>query len=170
MLKKMIAVAVGSAVFLVPAVPEAVNAEQVKAVTQQVSTRAIPAAPIKVAVAPRTIKIRVLPINLRAPRNLRGYPLRKYFAFHYIWLKYHWGRTQFGCLNKLWTRESNWGIKIPRPHGPGGIPQALPATKMKRFGNMYKYRVQIVWGAWYILKRYGSPCRAWAHSRHHNWY
>jgi len=168
--RRLIAIAVGSAVFLGPAVPQQTVAEPVtRAVTQQVSTRAIPAAPIRVAVAPRTI-IRVLPVNLKVPRNLRGYPMRKYFAFHYIWLKYHWGHIQFSCLNKLWTKESNWGIKIPRPSGPGGIPQALPATKMKRFGNMYKYRVQIVWGSWYIKNRYGNSCSAWRHWQRHNWY
>ena len=171
MLRRLIAVAVGSAVFLSPAVPAAeVQATPVtKVVTSQTAVRKITTV-TTVAAIPTAVRPSSRPINLRIPGTYHGYPRRKYFARHYILRAYGWRVGQFGCLNRLWTKESNWGIKIPRPSGPGGIPQALPATKMKRFGNMYHFRVQIVWGAWYIKHRWHSPCRAWAHSRSHNWY
>ena len=172
MLKKMIAVSVGSAVFLVPAVPETVNAEQVKAVTRQVSTRAIPATTVVHTVSrPAAVKMATLP-RLIPPSYLRGYPKRKWYAKHYMYYKHRWGTTQYSCFNKIIVRESNWGIKIKRMSGPGGLGQANPASRMKRFGNPYNYRIQIIWTVWYIKHRhgYGTPCRAWRFWQAHGWY
>lgn len=84
-----------------------------------------------------------------------------------------WHGEQFSCLNKLWTKESQWTVKATNPSsGAYGIPQSLPAGKMASAGADWRTNpaTQIRWGLTYIKDRYGSPCRAWAHSQATNWY
>jgi hypothetical protein len=80
---------------------------------------------------------------------------------------------QFGCLDSLWTRESNWSVSAHNPSsGAHGIPQSLPGSKMASAGPDWESNpvTQITWGLGYIQDRYGSPCGAWAHSESHGWY
>jgi hypothetical protein len=87
--------------------------------------------------------------------------------------KYGWGATQFGCLDRLWMRESRWSLTATNPSsGAYGIPQALPGTKMASAGSDWRHNplTQITWGLSYIRLRYGSPCGAWAHSQASGWY
>lgn len=72
---------------------------------------------------------------------------------------------EFVCLEKLWTRESNWRYKAKNKHSSAyGIPQLL---NMKET-NPYK---QIDLGLKYIDKRYkGSPCKALSHHKKRGWY
>ena len=72
---------------------------------------------------------------------------------------------EFVCLEKLWTKESNWRYKAKNKQSSAyGIPQLL---KMKET-NPYK---QIDLGLRYIDKRYkGSPCKALAHHKEKGWY
>jgi hypothetical protein len=80
---------------------------------------------------------------------------------------------QFGCLDALWQRESNWNHRATNPSsGAYGIPQALPAGKMASAGADWRTNpaTQIRWGLGYIAERYGSPCAAWGHSQSHGWY
>lgn len=81
--------------------------------------------------------------------------------------------SQMPCLDKMWTRESNWRTTAENPSSHSyGIPQALPATKMATFGSDYRTNpaTQIKWGLNYIKTRYGSPCQAWTFWQAHNWY
>ncbi|MEW2360177.1 lytic transglycosylase domain-containing protein [Spirillospora sp. NPDC029432] len=81
--------------------------------------------------------------------------------------------TQFGCLQKLWNKESHWNYKASNPSsGAYGIPQALPGSKMASAGADWKtnYKTQIKWGLGYIDDRYGTPCKAWQHSQSVGWY
>lgn len=84
-----------------------------------------------------------------------------------------WSSRQWRCLDRLWTRESRWNHRA-RNHRSGayGIPQALPATKMRSAGADWRSSAatQITWGLGYIARRYGSPCAAWGHSEHAGWY
>ena len=76
--------------------------------------------------------------------------------------------SQFSCLDKLWTRESNWTYSATnRSSGAYGIPQALPASKMATVGADYRTNpvTQIKWGLGYIKGRYDTPCGAWSHSQ-----
>jgi hypothetical protein len=80
---------------------------------------------------------------------------------------------QFSCLNKLWNRESGWSTSAYNSgSGAGGIPQALPMSKMKSEGADYKTNAatQIRWGLKYIKGRWNTPCGAWAHSESSGWY
>jgi hypothetical protein len=72
---------------------------------------------------------------------------------------------EFVCLEKLWTKESNWRYKAKNKVSTAyGIPQLL---KMKET-NPYK---QIDLGLRYIDKRYkGNACVAWQHWRSKGWY
>lgn len=84
-----------------------------------------------------------------------------------------WGQDQFGCLNNLWTKESNWIVGATNPSsGAYGIPQSLPGSKMASAGADWRTNpaTQIRWGLGYIKSTYGSPCGAWAHSVATNWY
>ncbi len=77
--------------------------------------------------------------------------------------------NQFKCLEKLWTKESNWRsnaynkVKVMGKNA-GGIPQILglspdvPATR------------QIDRGFAYIIYRYGSPCKALKFHERKGWY
>jgi hypothetical protein len=80
--------------------------------------------------------------------------------------------TQFGCLYKLWDRESHWNTKAGHVNGPYGIPQANPGTKMASAGPKWQSdaATQIKWGFGYIKARYTTPCGAWAKSQASGWY
>lgn len=87
-----------------------------------------------------------------------------------------WTGSQWLCLEKLWTNESNWRSTAANYQGSGayGIPQSLPASKMASHGADYltNPRTQIAWGLDYISKRYSSPCAAltfWNNQSPH-WY
>ncbi|MFD6094219.1 ubiquitin-like domain-containing protein [Oerskovia sp. NPDC060338] len=84
-----------------------------------------------------------------------------------------WGGEQFACLDKLWTKESNWNSSATNPSsGAYGIPQSLPASKMASAGADWRTNpaTQITWGLNYIAGSYGTPCAAWSHSQASNWY
>jgi type IV secretory pathway VirB10-like protein len=86
---------------------------------------------------------------------------------------YGWGDSQFSCLDRLWTRESNWSYKARNPSsGAYGIPQSLPGSKMASAGSDWRDnpKTQIEWGLGYIKDRYGTPCSAWSHSQSTGWY
>lgn len=104
-----------------------------------------------------------------------GYATPRYnqvFAYTYMLSKYNWGGKQFACLVTLWNRESGWRVNAHNPSGAHGIPQALPGSKMAKFGKKWRTdpQVQIKWGLNYIKKRYGSPCNALGHSYRFGWY
>lgn len=95
-------------------------------------------------------------------------------AFAQSMLSQHgWGPDQFGPLDKLWTKESNWRWNADNPTSDAyGIPQALPGSKMASAGAdwMTNPATQVKWGLGYIKGRYGNPANAWAHSVANNWY
>jgi len=71
--------------------------------------------------------------------------------------------SQFGCLDNLWTQESNWNYTAENASGAYGIPQALPGSKMASAGADWQTNptTQIKWGLGYIKSLYGTPCGAW---------
>jgi hypothetical protein len=80
-----------------------------------------------------------------------------------------WSSNQYKCLDKLWTRESNWRaeaynkVKVMGKNA-GGIPQILgldPKTPAP---------LQIDRGFAYIMHRYGTPCMAWKFHQQKGWY
>ena len=80
-----------------------------------------------------------------------------------------WADNQYACLEKLWTKESNWRseaynkVKVMGKNA-GGIPQILgldPRTPAP---------LQIDRGMKYIIHRYGTPCMAWKFHQRKGWY
>ena len=97
----------------------------------------------------------------------------KYVARQIMQTEYNWGKTQFACLNNLWTKESNWNYKARNPRsGAHGIPQALPANRMEIISSDWRKNpvTQMRWGLRYIEIRYESPCRAWSKFKRSNYY
>lgn len=87
--------------------------------------------------------------------------------------EFGWGDDQFGCLVELWNHESGWNVNAYNASsGAGGIPQALPASKMASAGADWATNpaTQIRWGLGYIQGRYGSPCGAWDSFSANGWY
>nr|WP_245642440.1 lytic transglycosylase domain-containing protein [Nonomuraea candida] len=83
------------------------------------------------------------------------------------------GADQWGCLERLWTKESGWNERaMNRYSGAYGIPQSLPGSKMASAGSDWQTNAatQIKWGLGYIKGRYGTPCAAWGHSQSVGWY
>lgn len=80
---------------------------------------------------------------------------------------------QMPCLEKLWTKESGWNHRSEnRSSGAYGIPQALPGSKMAKYGDDWRTNpaTQIKWGLDYIKGRYKTPCGAWTFFRNNGWY
>jgi hypothetical protein len=90
-----------------------------------------------------------------------------------LMLEWGFGLAQMPCLDKMWTHESNWRTEAEnKSSGAYGIPQALPANKLSKYGDDWKTNPvpQIKWGLDYIKNRYNSPCGAWEFWLAHNWY
>jgi hypothetical protein len=97
----------------------------------------------------------------------------KRFAKEMMATEYGWGEGQYKCLNRLWTKESNWNYQARNPRsGAHGIAQALPATKMEKVGTDWRTNpiTQIQWGLLYVSERYNTPCAAWNKFRRSNFY
>lgn len=109
---------------------------------------------------PEVVKREVAGYALPMGMSVQTYALRYYSATGGT-------KAQFGCLKRLWTRESHWNYKARNPRGGAyGIPQAYPAKKMARFGSDWRTNpaVQIQWGLNYIRVRYGNDaCAALKH-------
>jgi len=87
--------------------------------------------------------------------------------------QYGWSTSQFSCLDKLWTKESNWRYQARnKTSGAHGIAQALPATKMEVIGTDWRTNplTQITWGLKYISERYETPCMALRKYNRSRWY
>lgn len=93
-------------------------------------------------------------------------------ARHLALARHGWGSPQFQCLVTLWAHESGWDHRaVNSSSGATGIPQALPASKMRSAGpNIMAPRTQIIWGLGYVRGRYGTPCGALAFWNGHGWY
>lgn len=96
----------------------------------------------------------------------------KQYAYNQV-IKKGWSIRDYNDLVKLWQKESGWNAKARNKRsGSCGIPQALPCSKMKKYGKDYKTncKVQINWGLAYIKKRYKRPTKAYNHFKKKHWY
>ena len=71
---------------------------------------------------------------------------------------------QFNCLDKLYTKESNW-----RPEAKNGSHNGIPQGKSEYLATLNGYE-QVQWGLNYIGNRYGEPCIAWQHFKDKGWH
>lgn len=80
------------------------------------------------------------------------------------------------CLEDIieWETGGTWSPTIWNGRGSGayGLPQALPAHKMRSAGEDYMWNpiTQIRWMRWYVNARYGNACNARAFKITYGWY
>lgn len=83
------------------------------------------------------------------------------------------GKRQFACLDTLVRRESGWRVTATnKSSGAYGLPQALPGSKMGKYGSDWKTNAttQLRWMIAYVNGRYGSACQALSHAQRTGWY
>jgi len=71
---------------------------------------------------------------------------------------------EYNCLDKLYTKESNW-----RPEAVNGSHYGIPQGKSEWLKDKDGW-TQVVWGLKYIGARYGEPCVALAHWSKYGWH
>jgi len=71
---------------------------------------------------------------------------------------------EYDCLDKLYTKESNWN-----PEAVNGSHHGIPQGKSKYLATLSGYE-QVQWGLDYIGHRYGEPCIAWQHFKDKGWH
>ena len=71
---------------------------------------------------------------------------------------------QFNCLDKLYTKESNW-----RVDAVNGSHNGIPQGRSDWLATVDGYK-QVVWGLQYIGNRYGEPCIALDHWSKYGWH
>jgi len=80
-----------------------------------------------------------------------------------------WEENQYRCLDKLWSKESNWRPDAYNKHkvmgrNAGGIPQLLGMSTKTMPTE------QIDRGIAYIIYRYSTPCAALKFHKRKGWY
>jgi hypothetical protein len=88
------------------------------------------------------------------------YITHKEYALHLLGYNY----KEFRCLEKLYTKESNW-----RPEAKNGSHYGIPQGRSLYLSRVDGYK-QVVWGLDYIGHRYGEPCIALDHWRLKGWH
>ena len=84
----------------------------------------------------------------------------KEYALHLLGYNY----KEFKCLDKLYTKESNW-----RPDAKNGSHNGIPQGRSEYLATLNGYD-QVQWGLDYIGHRYGEPCVAWQHFKDKGWH
>jgi hypothetical protein len=82
------------------------------------------------------------------------------FALHQLGYNY----KEFKCLEKLYTKESNW-----RPEAKNGSHHGIPQGRSQYLARVDGYK-QVQWGLNYIGHRYGEPCIALQHWKDKGWH
>ena len=101
--------------------------------------------------------------NAASPRAVRHVSARTFVTSRAR--KQGWIGAEWDCLDALLWAESSWNPESANPHSSAyGLFQLLklePGTPLPK---------QVERGFRYIRHRYGSPCRAWAFHKVHNYY
>ena len=90
----------------------------------------------------------------------KQYVTYKEFALHQLDYNY----KEFKCLEKLYTKESNW-----RPEARNGSHHGIPQGRSQYLATVNGYK-QVQWGLDYIGHRYGEPCIALQHWKDKGWH
>ena len=90
----------------------------------------------------------------------KQYVTYKEFALHQLGYNY----KEFKCLEKLYTKESNW-----RPEAKNGSHHGIPQGRSQYLARVDGYK-QVQWGLNYIGHRYGEPCIALQHWKDKGWH
>ena len=78
-----------------------------------------------------------------------------------------WSSEQFSCLDRLWTKESNWRWNADNPlervRHPAGAARLEDGLVRRRLEDQPGHPDQV--GPELHRGRYGTPCSAWSHSQ-----
>jgi hypothetical protein len=101
--------------------------------------------------------------NRKATQDEKNY--NKKLAKDYAAAGWDWRGREWACLKSLWTAESRFDnfAKNQRGSSAYGIAQLLRETDSRA-------EYQILRGAKYISKRYGTPCKAKSFFLKHRYY
>lgn len=127
----------------------------------------------QVVVAPKNEVVHIGTLELPDPTTVVVDPGSARALGQAMALERGYGADEFACLERLWTKESNWNVTAENTSsGAYGIPQSLPGSKMASVAADWRTNAatQITWGLNYIEGRYGTPCGAWAKSQASGWY
>ena len=83
--------------------------------------------------------------------------------------KYYEGQELLAADNIL-KKEAGYQYDIVNSAGAGGLPQALPYTKMGCPLTEEGIECQTQWFIGYVNRRYGTPLEAWNFHLKNNWY
>lgn len=120
-------------------------------------------------------------VRALAPHSYVGYyrtaKYAQWYAKRHVKAKYGWNDKQFGCLKRLWQKESSWRMRASGAHGKFlGIPQLSKKAIVAAGMGVALFRstpeLQVQMGARYIKYRdaYGTPCKALKHKKRTGWY
>ena len=93
------------------------------------------------------------------------YVTYKEYALHLL----HYDYKQYGCLSKLYGKESAWNPKAVGNLNGSQRVYGIPQGKSEWLKDQDGY-TQIRWGLSYIGNRYGEPCVAWQHFKDKGWH
>ena len=112
-------------------------------------------------------------IHFHLQRFSISYPSPKTYA-RILARNENFSTREYSCVIKLWTRESNWRLNARNSRSNAyGIPQALPAQKMKVEGSDWLTNplTQVRWGFRYLKYHWANkPCNALTHQITRGWY
>ena len=97
----------------------------------------------------------------------RTYPAATQVARDWAWRRL--GTRQFACLDRIGHYESGWRPLARSRSGAFGIFQALPASKLDRYGKRTDPLTQVRFGIAYAGK-YGGACGAWSFWQRNGWW
>lgn len=85
------------------------------------------------------------------------------------YIRLHYSKDEALCLIKLYGKESAFNrLAIGNKNGSQKA-YGIPQLKSEFIKDLSANR-QIDYGMKYVAHRYGTPCKAWAHSKKRGWY
>lgn len=104
--------------------------------------------------------------TLKARQVAKAAPAVKIAGSHADWMRAAGiAESDFGYVDYIIGRESGWGVTKSNYRGSGayGLGQALPASKMAKFGSDYLTNpvTQLRWANAYAVGKFGSWAKAY---------
>ena len=100
--------------------------------------------------------------------NAGSTPIKEYISYkQYALYLLDFNHKQFNCLDKLYTKESNW-----RPEAKNGSHNGIPQGRSTYLATLNGYD-QVQWGLNYIANHriyQADVCRAWQHMKDKGWH
>lgn len=111
------------------------------------------------------VRVEVLPKHQSTKATMEEKHANKVMAMKFAKAGWDWDLRQRQCIYKLFTKESRFDHLAKNQQGSSafGIAQMLKETSKDP-------AIQLLKAYKYIKHRYDTPCRAWYHHQHRNWY